>query len=132
MINPRIDLITILTDDVPAMLRFYRDVIGFHVKTDLGGYVELESEGVRFSICTRATMEEATGYADFKEKVAGQSFELAFPVDSPEAVDTTYAEIVALGAVPIHSPADMPWGQRTAFFADPDGNVHELFAELTG
>ena len=43
-----------------------------------------------------------------------------------------YAEIVARGAVPIHSPADMPWGQRTAMFADPDGNIHELFADLPG
>lgn len=131
MINPRIDLVTILTDDVPTMLRFYHEVLGFGVKTDLGSYVELESQGVRFSICTRATMEEATGYPDFREKAAGQTFELAFPVDSPEAVDAVYAEIVARGAIPIHSPSDMPWGQRTAFFADPDGNVHELFAELT-
>jgi len=24
----------------------------------------------------------------------------------------------------------MPWNQRTAFIADPDGNIHEIFADL--
>jgi hypothetical protein len=23
-----------------------------------------------------------------------------------------------------------PWGQRAAFFADPEGNIHGLFADL--
>jgi hypothetical protein len=25
---------------------------------------------------------------------------------------------------------DVPWQQRTAMFADPDGNIHEFFADL--
>jgi lactoylglutathione lyase len=44
-------------------------------------------------------------------------------------VESIYSEIIKKGAVPIKEPSDMPWGQRTAFFADPDGNVHELFAD---
>lgn len=42
----------------------------------------------------------------------------------------TDAELLANGAVAVQPPDDMPWGQRTAFFADPDGNIHELFADL--
>ena len=38
--------------------------------------------------------------------------------------------MLAKGVTPIQAPANMPWGQRTAFFADPEGNIHELFAEL--
>ncbi len=75
-------------------------------------------------------MEQWTGDSSFKELVSGHAFELAFPLDTPEGVDAIYAEIVAKGATPIRAPADMPWGQRTAFFADPDGNIHELFADL--
>jgi lactoylglutathione lyase len=126
----QIALITILTDNVPAQSRFYQDALGFSVKTDMGEYVEFESEGVRFAVCARSTMKNATGDPSFAEARVGQSFELAFPLVLPAEVDEVYAEILARGARPIQPPANMPWGQRTAFFADPDGNIHELFADL--
>lgn len=128
----KIALITILTGNVPALLQFYRDVLGFQAKGDMGEYVEFESEGVRFAICSRSIMEGATKHPSYKEPKSGQSFELAFPLDTPEEVDKAYADIVAKGATPIQAPTTMPWGQRTAFFADPDGNIHELFADLPG
>ena len=126
----RIALITILTGDVPAMARFYRDVLGFEVENDRGEYVEFASEGVRFAVCARSIMAQATEDDGFRRPPDGHSFELAFPCSSPAVVDEVYAEIVGQGAAPVQGPADMPWGQRTAFFADPDGNIHELFADL--
>jgi catechol 2,3-dioxygenase-like lactoylglutathione lyase family enzyme len=129
MIN-RIALITILTDDAPRLTAFYRDVMGFTVKQDMGGYVEFHHEGVRFAICPRSILHEASGHASYTEARRGQAFELAFPCAEPAEVDRAYAKIVAQGATPVHAPADMPWGQRTAMFADPDGNIHELFADL--
>jgi lactoylglutathione lyase len=130
--QPRIALITIVTDNVPALASFYRDVLGFAAKSDLGQYVEFESDGVRFAVCTRAVMFGATDHVSYHEPHRGQSFELAFPCQEPAEVDRVYAEIVARGAAAIKPPADMPWGQRAAFFADPDGNIHELFADLSG
>ncbi len=129
MLN-QIALITILTDDVPRLAIFYRDVLHFEVKTDLGGYVEFHSAGVRFAVCARSILREASGHAAYTDAPRGQCFELAFPCAEPAEVDRVYAEIVAQGAAPIHAPANMPWGQRTAMFADPDGNIHELFADL--
>jgi lactoylglutathione lyase len=128
--QPRIDLVTIVTEDVPRLAAFYRDVLGFAVATEMDSYVEFESDGVRFSICAREVMHEATGHDSFTRPASGQRFELAFPVPAAEAVDSTYAQLVARGATPVKEPADMPWNQRTAFFADPDGNIHEIFAEL--
>ena len=128
----RIDLITIWTDDVPRMRDFYRDVLGFAVKQDLGPYVEFESEGVRFSVCARTVMVETLNEGAYREESAGQIVELAFPCESPEDVDRSYNRLIADGATPVASPADMPWGQRTAFFADPDGNIHEIFVDLSG
>ena len=129
MLN-HIALITILTDDVPRLSAFYRDVMGFAVKQDLGVYVEFHHDGVRFAICARSILHEASSHASYTEAHRGQAFELAFPCGEPAEVDRAYAEIVAQGATPVHAPADMAWGQRTAMFADPDGNIHELFADL--
>ncbi|CAM3718719.1 VOC family protein [Marinicrinis lubricantis] len=126
----KIALITILTDNVPVMVDFYTKVLGFEIAGDHGENVEFHSEGVRFAICSRSILSSITNdHAGFKEERRGQSFELAFPLETREEVDRMYDEIIAKGAAPVASPADMPWGQRTAFFADPDGNIHELFAE---
>ncbi|MBP7689331.1 MAG: VOC family protein [Thermoflexales bacterium] len=129
MLN-HISLITILTDDVPRLAAFYREALGFAIKQDMGGYVEFENSGVRFAICARSVLHQASGDASYTETRRGHAFELAFPCDSPADVDRAYADILTKGATPVHAPADMPWGQRTAMFADPDGNIHELFADL--
>ena len=126
----QIALITILTDDAPRLTAFYRDVLHFEIKQDMGGYVEFHSDGVRFAICARSILHEASGHASYTEAHRGQAFELAFPCSEPAEVDRMYAEIVAHGATAIHAPDNMPWRQRTAMFADPDGNIHELFADL--
>ncbi|MFW5683753.1 MAG: VOC family protein [Spirochaetota bacterium] len=127
-VAPRIALVTIWSDDVERMKRFYRDVLGFAVKNDLGEYVEFESPGVRFAVCRRAIMADHGD--EFSRPATGQAFELAFPCSSPEQVDEAYAGLVELGATGVAEPQDMPWGQRTAFFADPEGNIHEIFAGL--
>ena len=129
MIN-QIALITIVTDDVPRLAVFYRDVLGFTVKQDMGSYVEFHNEGVRFAVCARSVLREATGHTSYSEAPRGQHFELTFPCASPAEVDRVYAEAVRQGTTPVHAPADMPWQQRTAMFADPDGNIHEFFADL--
>ncbi len=128
--NPQIALITILTDDVPRLKTFYQNVLGFAIKQDLEQYVEFESPGVRFAICARSVLFAVSQHPSYQQAHSGQAFELAFPLESPAVVDQTYMEIVLRGATPVQTPADMPWGQHTAMFADPDGNIHELFCDL--
>ena len=128
--KPRIALISIFTDKPEEMSAFYRDVVGFEIAFRQGDYVEFKSEGVRFAVCGLQTMINSVGHPSFKEPRGGQPFELAFDTGSPAEVDRLYQEMTTRGAVPIQAPADMPWNQRTAFFADPDGNIHELFADL--
>lgn len=124
----QINLLTIVTDDVVRMTNFYRDVLGFTIQSEATDYVEFNNEGVRFSICSREIMSDITnGHSSFKEVKKGQSFELAFPCETPEEVEKSYKEIIEKGATPIKEPSQMPWGQTTAFFADPDGNIHEIF-----
>ena len=126
--KPEINLITIWTENIEGMKVFYDKILGFPIINDLGEYVEFENEGVRFAICMRSVMYP---YSDkFKEKAGGQNFELAFPCGSAEELDNTYTALLEKGVTGIHEPENMPWKQRTALFADPDGNIHELFTEL--
>ncbi len=126
--QPKINLITIWTNNIEKMKTFYNEILSFRIKNDLGEYVEFENQGVRFAICMRSVMHEYSN--TFKEKSTGQGFELAFPCESIEEVDDTYKTLMEKGVQGIHEPQNMPWNQRTALFADPDGNIHEIFTEL--
>ncbi len=77
----RLDGFGLFVDDMPAMVRFYRDVLGF---------------------------------------------EIALYVDTSEEVDKEYARIVAQGGRSVLEPETEPWGQRTCYIADPEGNLVEI------
>ena len=124
----KVGLITVLVDEIEPMKLFYRDVLGFKVSEDLGNYVEFQSESVRFSLCTREVMYEATAHDTYREPRAGQTFELAFPVGTPDDVDRVYKEVTGKGAIPVKEPEMMPWGRKTAFISDPEGNIHEIYS----
>lgn len=123
-----INLITIWTNDIDIMRKFYNEVLDFKIKSDLGNYVEFENSGVRFAICMREVMYDYS--KEYKKEPLGQVFELAFPCKNPNDIDKSFKELIEMGAGSIQSPKNMPWNQRTALFADPDGNIHETFAEL--
>lgn len=122
-----IGLITVLADDVDEMANFYSEVLGFEKNYITDDYVEFESENVRFAVCARSTLLELSGHSSYEQDKQGQSFELAFRLPSTEAVNKSYDEIIQNGAVPIREPHDTPWMRRTAMFADPEGNIHELY-----
>ncbi len=71
-----VELVTILTDDIEPMRAFYSDALGFEVIEDLGNYVEFRNPGVRFAICTREVMYEATGHESYREEMGSHAFEL--------------------------------------------------------
>ena len=131
MLN-RIGLITIVTSKIDEMKNFYTNVLSFKCIEELEGYIEFESKGVRFAITTDTVMYEATNHPSYQKDKQGQRLELAFPLPSPEAVGPAYDEIIQKGAIPVTPPVMMPWGRMTAFFADPDGNIHELYSLRPG
>ncbi|EOC99684.1 VOC family protein [Caldisalinibacter kiritimatiensis] len=124
----KISLITIWTNNIDKMKEFYNKVLGFKIKLDLGEYLEFENDGVRFAICMRKVMYNYSH--DFKKECSGQILELAFPCESPDDVDITYDKLISKGVKGIQPPTNMPWNQRTVLFADPDGNIHEIFSDL--
>lgn len=128
--NIKLDMVGIVTTQFSKLLSFYKDVLGLTLTFEMEKYVEFESGNIRFAITTNELMHETTKHPDYKKARQGQTFELAFLVPSPQEVDSTYQTLIAKGATAVTAPRDMPWKQRAAFFADPDGNIHEIFANL--
>lgn len=53
-------------------------------------------------------------------------FEIALYVDTFDEVDLEYAKAIEKGARSILEPITEPWGQRTCYIADPEGNLIEI------
>jgi lactoylglutathione lyase len=48
-----------------------------------------------------------------------------------EEVDRAYERYKSEGVPFVATPKQQDWGEYTAFFTDPDGNVHELAAPVS-
>jgi len=123
----KLDGFGIFVKDMPAMIRFYRDVLGFGIKEDENtDNVFLEKDGTLFLLYRRTDFEKMTnrkfGYTD---KINGH-YEVTLSVENYEAVDHTYEDALSKGAVSVLVPTTEPWGQRTCYIADPEGNVIEI------
>lgn len=123
----RLDGFGIFVKDMASMLRFYRDVLGFEItEGEDTSIVYLIKDGTLFMLYGRNDIEKMTGRKfDYAEKINGH-YEIALSVESFSAVDIAFDEVVSKGAVPVMAPATQPWGQRTCYAADPDGNLIEI------
>ena len=123
----RLDGFGLFVKDMSAMIRFYRDVLGFEIKEDENtSNVYLIKDGTLFLLYGRSDFEKMTSRKyEYVKGLNGHS-ELALYVDTFEEVDTEFRKAVEKGAVPVLEPTTEPWGQRTCYIADPEGNLIEI------
>ena len=123
----RLDGFGLFVNDMGAMVRFYRDVLGFEIKeSEDTSNVYLVKDGTLFLLYGRSDFEHMTGKTyEYVEGTNGH-FEIALYVDTFEQVDIEYEKAIAKGAVPVLEPTTEPWGQRTCYIADPEGNLIEI------
>jgi lactoylglutathione lyase len=123
----RLDGFGIFVKDMPVMVRFYRDVLGFEIKeAEDATNVYLEKDGTLFLLYRRTDFERMTHRAfGYAEGMIGH-YEITLSVESYVAVDEIYARVVSKGAAPVLEPTTESWGQRTCYVADPEGNLIEI------
>ena len=123
----RLDGFGLMVEDMGKMIRFYRDVLGFEIKEpENTSNVYLVKDGTLFLLYGRKDFEKMTGRKyEYGKGLNGHS-EMALYVDTFGEVDRAYENAVANGAMPVLEPTTEPWGQRTCYIADPEGNLIEI------
>jgi catechol 2,3-dioxygenase-like lactoylglutathione lyase family enzyme len=123
----KLDGFGIFVKDMGTMIRFYRDVLGFKIKEDEEtSNVFLEKDGTLFLMYRRLDFEKMTNRKyNYADNINGH-YEIALSVENFEAVDKAFENVVSNGAIPVLEPTTEPWGQRTCYIADPEGNLIEI------
>ena len=110
-----------------TMVRFYRDVLGFEIKEGENAVnVYLIKNGTLFMLYERKNFEKMTNRKYEYLKGLNGHFEIALYVDTFEEVDAEYSKAIGKGAQSVLEPTTEPWGQRTCYIADPEGNLIEI------
>lgn len=123
----RLDGFGLLVNDMPAMIRFYRDVLGFEIKeAEDADNVYLVKDDTLFLLYGRSDFEKMTRRRYDYVKGLNGHFEIALYVDTFEQVDASFWDAVEKGAAAVLKPVTEPWGQRTCYIADPEGNLIEI------
>jgi lactoylglutathione lyase len=111
----------LVTDDVPRMVTFYRDRLGF-----VESY-RFPTEGQPAFVVLRlgvaqlgfGTSDGASLHGRARAASAGNRIEICVYASN---VDDAVTALRSAGALVLAEPADQPWGERAAYVADPDGN----------
>ena len=123
----KLDGFGIFVEDMPTMIRFYRDVLGFAIREEENASnVYLEKDGTLFLLFRRSDFERMAGRRFGYAGGVNGHYEIALSVENYAAVDAAFREVVSKGAEPIMEPTTEPWGQRTCYVADPEGNLVEI------
>lgn len=123
----RLDGFGLFVNDMAKMIRFYRDVLGFEIKESEDAVnVYLIKDGTLFMLYGRNNFERMTSRKYEYVNGLNGHFEIALYVDTFEEVDERFAEVISKGATPVLAPTTEPWGQRTCYIADPEGNLIEI------
>jgi catechol 2,3-dioxygenase-like lactoylglutathione lyase family enzyme len=114
----------VLCDDMERMKAFYRDLFAFPVDSESETSLAFRAGSVLLALRQRTRDYDGQGV---RTELPG--VQLAFLV-SPAEVDQCYDQLVAKGVPILDPPTDQPRGHRTVYFADPEGNILEVYAEI--
>ncbi|HVA37113.1 MAG TPA: VOC family protein [Candidatus Dormibacteraeota bacterium] len=117
----RLGNVSVYVTDQERALAFYRDLLGFNVRSDVAyapGFrwltVAPEGDSVQLVLVPAAARD---GHAS-AERIGGWSR----VVFQTEDIDLAYRELVARGVPFDGEPEPTEWGGTQATFHDPDGN----------
>jgi len=117
--------VCLITPNLKRMQDFYQAVLQVTTEEE-PGVVSFSTAGLELAIFAAQGMDT---FAPGSMEGAGYgSFTLDFEV---EDVDREYQRLKNMNVTVLKQPETHPWGRRSFWFRDPDGNIVNFYANVT-
>ena len=114
----------LFVEDLERAMKFYRDMLGLAVVFSDDVSYAFKMEGQDFALVKVSAGVEMLNAAVLSQP-SGVAHRVMLCADV-ENLDAVYNTLTAKGVEFIKTPKDQAWGWRTAYFADPEGNLWEF------
>ena len=122
---PRLMHTCLITDNVNQLVQFYEPVLGLKAQRSGEDYAEFHTGVGVLAVFSAAAQERyipGSTHAG-RNKSAILEFEVA-------DVDAEYVRLQSLVKTWVKPPTTQPWGTRSIYFRDPDGNLVDFYTAL--
>ena len=120
----RFNGICIVSKDVRRLAEFYIEVVGVEGSVN-STFVGLSTKGASLSIFSEEEMEHMA--AGSMEGAGRGGYTIEFEVAD---VDRQFGRLQAMRVPIVKPPTTQPWGRRSVWFRDPDGNIVNFYASV--
>jgi catechol 2,3-dioxygenase-like lactoylglutathione lyase family enzyme len=111
----------IVTEDVTALASFYQRITGVKPVGN-EDFVDVRTAGAVLAICSRRSVDQDNAGA----AVAGANRSVILEFEVAD-VDAERERLRSEEIEWVLEPTTQPWGNRSTFFRDPDGNLVNLY-----
>jgi catechol 2,3-dioxygenase-like lactoylglutathione lyase family enzyme len=121
--TPKLVITCVISSDVRHLVEFYEAILVIKAKWTGEDYAEFSTGQGVLAIFSAGAQEK---YIPGSAKAAkNESVVLQFRVDD---VDQEYRRLQSLVKTWVKLPTTQPWGTRSIYFRDPDGNLLDFYA----
>ncbi|MDQ2852786.1 MAG: VOC family protein [Actinomycetota bacterium] len=117
--------VRVITANLDTMVTFYEQVTGVQASRPAPTFAEL-----RFPSCTLALGDVSTTalFNDAAQPAANKTVIIEWIVTD---VDAEFQRLQPIVSTWEQEPTQMPWGNKSILFRDPDGNLINLFTPIS-
>ncbi len=124
----KISDVCMICRDLDRSIAFYRDKLGFRLRRKAEGFADFTSERVVLALWEAGHIAEHVGIEGAADDGTVHKVMTAVEVASAREVDEIHRSLSDAGVAMHGPPKAYPWNAYACYFADPDGNLWEIYA----